>query len=312
MQRITELVEIASDGTTLQEYISRNRRSIVSQLCRHGSVVFTGFGVQDPSLFAAVRNVFVSSRARYVEAATPRSAFGDDVFSSTDYPSSQEIALHNENSYARTWPRYLLFGCIQAPAQGGETPVADVRAVLNRLPGPIVDEFLNRGWRLVRTYGTRFGLPIEKAFGTSDRGKIERYCDESDLAAEWLSGGVLRTTQIRPVTIKHPVTGETSWFNHIAFWHSSRLAPDVREILTDEFGEDRLPFNTFFGDGGKIPDDTVAEIVGAYNAEKLARPWEDGDVMIIDNMLAAHGREPFAGDRKIVVAMGDECRRDEN
>jgi alpha-ketoglutarate-dependent taurine dioxygenase len=29
-----------------------------------------------------------------------------------------------------------------------------------------------------------------------------------------------------------------------------------------------------------------------------------GDVLLCDNFLVMHGRQPFSGDRKIVVAMG--------
>jgi Taurine catabolism dioxygenase TauD, TfdA family len=199
---------------------------------------------------------------------------------------------------------------MQAPASGGATPIADARAVLKRLPEQVMKKFANRGWRLVRSYGTGFGLSVEKAFGTVDRQKVEEYCRSADVSAEWSQDGILRTTQTRPVTAVHPVTGERSWFNHIVFWHSSTLEPDIREALISELGPDFLPFNTCYGDGAPIPDEIVAEIADAYQAEKFSRLWRAGDVMIIENMLVAHGREAFTGERRVVVAMGDECRCD--
>jgi hypothetical protein len=30
-----------------------------------------------------------------------------------------------------------------------------------------------------------------------------------------------------------------------------------------------------------------------------------GDILMVDNMLVAHGREPFSGPRKILVAMAE-------
>ncbi|MNG41197.1 Taurine catabolism dioxygenase TauD, TfdA family [compost metagenome] len=37
--------------------------------------------------------------------------------------------------------------------------------------------------------------------------------------------------------------------------------------------------------------------------------WRKGDVILLDNMLAAHARDPFEGPRKIVVAMGEMVER---
>jgi Taurine catabolism dioxygenase TauD, TfdA family len=115
----TQLTEIRSPGScSLPQFLSANRQHIDEQLLRCGAVYFSGFPVRTIADFAAVRDSFVASRARYVEGATPRSALGEDVFTSTDYPASQVIALHSENSYARTWPRYLLFAaCRRPPAE---------------------------------------------------------------------------------------------------------------------------------------------------------------------------------------------------
>ena len=33
--------------------------------------------------------------------------------------------------------------------------------------------------------------------------------------------------------------------------------------------------------------------------------WREGDVLMVDNMLVAHARNPYQGARKIVVAMGE-------
>jgi hypothetical protein len=33
--------------------------------------------------------------------------------------------------------------------------------------------------------------------------------------------------------------------------------------------------------------------------------------MLLDNMLVAHGREPFDGGRRVLVAMADPVRREE-
>jgi alpha-ketoglutarate-dependent taurine dioxygenase len=36
--------------------------------------------------------------------------------------------------------------------------------------------------------------------------------------------------------------------------------------------------------------------------------WEKGDVLMVDNMLTAHSRRPFLGERKILVGMAEPLR----
>lgn len=302
----------ADEGDDVVEWTRSHALELRQRLHEHGAVVLRGFGVDSVERFGTARSALVPVPSSYVEAATPRTALTDDVFTSTDFPASQEIAQHNENSWAQTWPGLLLFGCVAAAATGGATPVADVRGVLGRLSPSLVDEFAARGWMLVRNYGTGFGLSIEQAFGTADPGAVAAYCGPADVATEWLEEGRLRTRQVRSVLARHPDTRDVVWFNHVCFWHVSRLAEEIREMLVDILGEDGLPFNTYYGDGGAIPEAVVAEIAAAYEAEKVSRPWQVGDLMLVDNMLASHGRESFTGERRVVVAMGTERHRQQH
>ena len=60
-----------------------------------------------------------------------------------------------------------------------------------------------------------------------------------------------------------------------------------------------------YGDGGRIPDEVMDHLRAAYRAASTRFDWERDDILIVDNMLAAHGREPFTGPRKIAVAMAE-------
>jgi hypothetical protein len=77
----------------------------------------------------------------------------------------------------------------------------------------------------------------------------------------------------------------------------------VREAILQEFAEEDLPFNTYYGDGEPIEAAALEQIREAYQQTAVRFSWQEQDVLLIDNVLTSHGREPFIGPRKIVVAM---------
>ena len=95
------------------------------------------------------------------------------------------------------------------------------------------------------------------------------------------------------------------WFNQAHLFHVSALEPAVREALVDAVGEENLPRNVYYGDGSVIDDATLAHVRLILERHKVVFPWRSGDVLMLDNMLAAHARSPFRGQRKIVVAMAE-------
>ena len=57
------------------------------------------------------------------------------------------------------------------------------------------------------------------------------------------------------------------------------------------------------GDGTQIGAEVVAQITASLDANTRSFAWQRGDVMVVDNVLSTHGREPFTGERRILVAM---------
>jgi hypothetical protein len=293
------------------EWITANRGPIRDTLHAHGALYLHSLPVTSVEDFARIRDAVVGERASYKEQATPRSHFGSDVYSSTDLPPSQSIRPHNENSYTLTFPGILAFGCLVAPESGGATPVTDVRSVLADIPAPLAARFRESGWSLIRNYAEHLGLSWSTAFGTTDKDVVAKYCDENLIAYEWCADGHLRTVQRRSALIRHPDTGAQVWFNHAVFWNEWTLDPDVREVFIEDLGEGNLPFGTAYGDGQPISKADVELIDDAYRRATVRETWKPGDVMLVDNILAAHGRESFRGNRKILVAMGDAVALDD-
>jgi alpha-ketoglutarate-dependent taurine dioxygenase len=199
----------------------------------------------------------------------------------------------------------MLFACLRAPTGGGATPVAGSPAVLQALPKELVERFERVGWLLIRNYHEDIGASLAEAFGSDDRRAVEGYCRAHAIRFEWQADGSLRTWQRRSAVVRHPLTGRRCWFNQIAFLNEWTMAPDLREYLVEVYGAEGLPFNTRYGDGDPIGEDVVHAINAVYDSNTVREPWQAGDLLLVDNLGAAHGREPFEGPREVLVAMAD-------
>jgi alpha-ketoglutarate-dependent taurine dioxygenase len=268
-------------------------------------VLFRGFAVPDATAFGAAMGAISDEVLEYGERSSPRSAVAPGVYTSTDHPPDQPILLHNEQSYTLDWPLRIVFFCEVPPDSGGRTPLADSRGVLARLRPATLAKFEALGVRYVRNYLPGISLSWQEAFQSDDRAEVERYCRAADIDFAWTGDGQLRTSQVRPAVVPHPVTGERTWFNHALFFHVTSLPGEISAGLLAAVGEQDLPYHTYYGDGQPIEAETLAELRSAYAEETRAFDWRRGDVLLVENMLAAHGREPFSGPRRILTAMAD-------
>jgi alpha-ketoglutarate-dependent taurine dioxygenase len=293
----------------LPTWLRANLEFVESALLKHGGLLFRGFGIRGQAEFLEFVTANGVQLMDYMEGATPRTLLGERIYTSTEFPPTQAIALHNELSYVSRFPMKIWFFCLQPASERGETPIANVRKVLQRISPAIRERFVRQGWMLVRNFGDGFSLPWESAFHTNDPAAVEAYCRKAAIEFEWKEGNRLRTRHVRSPVAVHPKTGEEVWFNHIAFWHVSSLASNLQQMMLSEFQQEDLPYNTYYGDGSEIETQVIEEIRQAYSEETITFPWQQGDILMLDNMLVAHGRSPYAGDRKILVAMGQPQQR---
>lgn len=303
------VIRPAVEGASLTQWAEAGRDFLDAQLLRHGGLLFRDFKVTTPAEFEQFIRAAAGELLEYRERSSPRTQVGGNVYTSTDYPAGKSIHLHNENSYQDTWPARIFFYCATAAREGGETPIADCRKVLARLSPGTRERFARKKWMYVRNYGDGFGLSWQAVFQTDDPAQVERHCREHDIEVEWKEGGRLRTRAVRPAISKHPQTGELTWFNHAAFFHVTSLDDGMREALLEVFAEDDLPSNTFYGDGSTIEPEVLDEVRAAYHQETVVFPWQEGDVLMLDNMLVAHARRPFVGPRKVLVGMARPVSR---
>src|SRR5205085_2370924 len=124
-------------------------------------------------------------------------------------------------------------------------------------------------------------------------------------AFEWKHGEGLRTRQVCHAIVQHPKSGQTVFFNQLQAHHVSCLGSATRESLLSLLKEEDLPRNVYYGDGSPIEDSVIDEIREVYHQLAINFRWQERDILMLDNMLTAHGRNAYTGERKIVVVMGE-------
>ena len=310
-QSLPLVIQPAVEGLDPVAWAASHREFIEAKLLEHRALLFRHFNVDSPDCFERFIGTISEELLEYRDRSSPRHQVRDKIYTSTDYPPDQTIFLHNENSYQNLWPMKIYFYCQHAATEGGATPIADVRRVYSRLSPAVRQRFIDRQVLYQRNFNHGFGLTWQTVFQTSDPQVVEDYCRRNAIDFHWLSDGRLRTRQVRPAVARHRVTGEWVWFNHATFFHISTLEETLREVLLAEFAVEELPFNTYYGDGGEIEAEVLEELRGAYEAERVRFGWEAGDVLLLDNMSVAHGREAYEGERKVLVGMAEPCSRRE-
>jgi alpha-ketoglutarate-dependent taurine dioxygenase len=299
------VVQPATDGIELVDWARRSHEFIESRLSEHGGLLLRNFKVDGIDKFEQFVKALSDNLLDYSYRSTPRTQVSGHIYTSTEYPADHSIRLHNEMSYSKGWPMKIFFHCIKAADRGGETPIADSRRVFQRIPPRIRDKFEQKQIMYVRNYRPDLDLSWQTVFQTNSKVHVEEYCRRAGIKFAWKGPDHLMTSQICQAVAKHPKTGETVWFNQAHLFHISNLEQSVREVLLTEFKEEDLPRNAYYGDGSPIESSALAEICEAYKLEARVFPWKEGDIVVLDNMLAAHGREPFEGTRRVVVAMSD-------
>ncbi|WP_063784289.1 TauD/TfdA family dioxygenase [Streptomyces sp. SBT349] len=297
-------------GVRLDAWTAANKAVVERHLLASGALLFRGFEVREAPEFERVLGGLYGDLVAEHERSSPRHQIAGNVYTSTDHPPDQPIFLHNEMSYATRWPLRLGFCCLTPPGGGGQTPIASIREVTASVPEAVRRRFAEKKVMYVRNYGRGYGLSWQESLGTGDRAEAEAYCRAAGLTAEWGDEDHLRTRRVSEATARHPDTGEDLWFNHAVFFHASTLEPSLHAAMAEELSPQEMPTNSFYGDGTPIEPDVLDTLRAAYQRATVAFPWQRGDVLLLDNMLSAHGRAPFSGQRRVAVAMARPVRAD--
>jgi alpha-ketoglutarate-dependent taurine dioxygenase len=303
----------------LVEMLRQQRATLHGHLNHYGALLIRGFPINAAEDMEKVVAVFDDRSIDYVGGTTPRTRVLRNIFTSTEITRFYKIKLHNELAFQPNYPAKIYFYC-QIPAQrGGETIIADCRAIIRDIDPAVLARFREQGVIYARVFQKRkawrefikkfvlvyFHLTWEQVFNTSDRASVEEECRRLQLPFAWRENGDLEVRNHAPAVIRHPDTNEELWFNHVTSLHFNPETLDWIVYLTRKllYRERDLPTNVYYGNGDPIPHADLRSVYDAIDRHTVAFPWQAGDLLVLDNRLVAHGRNPYRGPRRVLVAM---------
>jgi len=298
------VIESTFSNINFENWLIINKELIEKNLFDCGAVLFRGFCPPSISNFERFSQTICPNLfAEYGDL--PPEMSSKKVYKSTPYPSNQAILFHNESSHLNKWPMKQFFGCMVVASSGGETPIVDCRRVFNQLNPRIIDKLLEKKLLYIRNFIPGMDVSWENFYRTSDPKQVKEICKATGTKFEWDANNGLKTLRLSQAALKHPLLNVMSFFNQISLHHISCIDKTTREALLSIFGEKKLPRNVYYGDDTPIEDSIVQEICGILEQEAFKFSWKKGDILLLDNILTAHARAPFEGERKVVVAMGE-------
>ncbi|ALU44445.1 TauD/TfdA family dioxygenase [Pseudoalteromonas rubra] len=299
------VIQLHQDSAPYEQVVAL-QDTIDQHLADAGAVLLRGGNFGSPAQVEQLAACFMTQVLTNNTEHRPASTNGN-VQRPVDYSESEFLLWHNENTFNQRFPGRAIFACEQPALSGGQTPIADARSVLSQLPADLVQEFVDKQVMYVRNYQADdfVGLGWKTIFQTENKAEVEAKCRDQALEFEW-RGEQLTTRAIRPAVVIHPATQAPCWVTQAQHWHFSCLNEDLKENLAIMFDDEAdYPRNCYFGNGDRISDQTMAQILQVYQANHQQFDWQQGDVMLVDNLLKAHARNPYQGARKILVCFGD-------
>jgi len=283
---------------------SAHGSEVESGLDQDGWVILDGGGLADVANFQTLATLACGPLSR---DNPEHPLVGDDPTGTVNRPvefsNTRKLLWHNENTFAAQWPRRIAFAC-QRAADQGETPTVDMADVYDQLDPEVRRPFEELGVTYVRRLGTELGLDWRTVYDTTDHEAVESACEREGARWSWDDDGrVLTTWQPRAAVVTLP-GGRRSFVAQVLHWHPRALDPDVYEAMALLMSPAEFPKTCTFGDGSPIPDEYVDELISVCGRLEEVVAWTENRVMVLDNLRRAHARNPYTGERRLLVAMG--------
>ena len=285
------------------EWVGKHAAQLDAQAAAHRAVLLRGLPLAKPEDFDAVVCAFGFPVFSYDESLSNayRINYTPRVFSANEAPPDVTIFLHHEMAQTPIYPGKLFFFCQATADEGGATPICRSDLLWERLreqwPG-FAEACLAKGLKYSNVMpaeadeSSGMGRSWQSTFSVDSREAAEARLAKLGYSWEWQANGDLRaTTPVLPA-VRALGDGRASFFNQLiaAFngWKDTRNNP-AKAIM--------------FGDGTPLDPSAVAAASALADELTFDIQWQAGDLALIDNYAAMHGRRTFSGTRKILASL---------
>ncbi|WP_441004449.1 TauD/TfdA family dioxygenase [Pseudocolwellia agarivorans] len=304
---------IVNDGSikTIEEatsWISSNLSTLQTELNCTGAILFRGFPVTNAQTYDDFFSAFGYPNFTYKESLSNavRINYTEYVFTANEAPKDVEIYLHNEMAQTPIYPERISLFCEEAADHGGATVICRSDEIYKQLV-EFDPETTNKLEQVGIKYTTIMpgedrpesgqGRSWRSTLSVSDVAGAEEKLKELGYTWQWLEDGSLKAQTAALPAIRTLQGDRKVFFNQIIAaykgWQGVNEDPSVALCFGD---------NTFFTKSYLDKVVSISESV-SYNID-----WQNGDVALVDNNLAMHGRRPYSGEtkRKVLVVLGQK------
>ena len=282
-------------------WTSREKTDILDVLNKNGAVVFRNLGLQTAQEFNDFSKSFgLEPFGEGKGTRSPRDHVVDNVYTANNVVVEQSIPIHQDLSHQELFPTVLFFYCHKEPTTGGESPLALSDVVYQKMKERepefvrlLEKEKIRYTSKLPATtdLNCSIGSSWQDMFHTSDKAEAEKKAVALGNDYKWLPNDTFMIiSKPKPATTVHKITGQPTWFNTInGIRHHKRTDPNTNHDI-------------IFGNGVELPEKSLAVLEEIIDKETTDVDCRQGDVLLIDNVQAMHGKRAGTGPRKILVS----------
>ncbi len=288
------------------EFVGSKRAEILAEVSEAGALLLRGLGKDNihanQRMLEALSNDIVGYKGG---GSADRETLSENITTVTPGPSLIQIPVHNELSYTENYPRFMAFFCSISAEQGGATSLASGRVIYESIDSEVREKLEKYGVcykRFMYHSSPRMSVSVRKSwqetFHTECRRVVETELEKDGIEYSWSRTG-LSIRQYRPAFIVHPESNQMVWFNQIL--NFVLFQPVARVISKAMFGF--RDTGVEYGNGSPISSSIRRHIFDVFKAHVVNEPWQNDDILLVDNIACMHGRQRYRGKRIVTVGM---------